>query len=145
LAHEADNPRLGDALCRLAADAARDADLIGRLADELWALAGRTTPRRVRLDAARLIEAHPALRRRVLLRALRWAAGNRSDNAVVSDGEEGDDLDLLSAGDTAAAAGTTANVQMLEAALLGRAPHNKQQPVGTVPSGRRGAGVARGG
>lgn len=72
------NPRLLDALSRLAAQAARDADLLNTLADTLWADTHEENPPGeiegesiVRLRVAPLQTAHAALRFRVLLRALR--------------------------------------------------------------------------
>jgi tRNA(Ile)-lysidine synthase len=66
------NPRLTDSLMRLADNAATDADLLRTLADGLWRDAvAMTAPGLVRLHTAPLVAAHPALRRRVLLRALR--------------------------------------------------------------------------
>ena len=72
------NPRLSDALPRLAAHAARDADLLDDLAGNLWAETVLPAPNAsgVRLAAPPLRAAHPALRTRVLLRALRRAAQN---------------------------------------------------------------------
>ena len=74
------NPRLWDALPRLAAHAARDADLLDSLAQNLWNEAFlpplATGEEDVALAVPPLIAAHPALRTRVLLRALRRAAQN---------------------------------------------------------------------
>jgi tRNA(Ile)-lysidine synthase len=75
------NPRIGDALVRLAEIAAADADLLREWTDALWARAATLSPRRVELDAGLLRAEHPALRRRILLRALRHAA---ADGAVVA-------------------------------------------------------------
>ena len=83
LACEAQNPRLNDALNRLARAAALDKDLLDRLADDLWHASATLAPRRVTLDAPVLRAAHPALCRRVLLRVLRHAAGdNRIEDAA---------------------------------------------------------------
>ncbi len=70
------NPRLPDALSRLADNAARDADLLNQLTDELWKRAClRDEETLVVLDKAPLYKTHSALRRRVLLRAIRAVAG----------------------------------------------------------------------
>lgn len=71
---DAFNPRLVDALCRLAENAAADSDLLGRMTDALGEETIRVTPSgAVLVDAALLLGEPPALRRRVLLRALRAA------------------------------------------------------------------------
>ncbi len=46
------NPRLREALRRLAGAAADDADLLGRMTDALWGRVAAPAPRRVRLDGA---------------------------------------------------------------------------------------------
>lgn len=74
LAHVVQNPRLGDALNRLARAAALDANLLNCLADDLWRTAATLAPRQVWLDVPALCAAPPALRRRVLIRALRHVA-----------------------------------------------------------------------
>ncbi len=74
LARIAQNARLPDALNRLARAAALDADLLNRLADDLWRVTTTRTPQQVWLDVSVLRAAPPALRRRVLIRALRHAA-----------------------------------------------------------------------
>lgn len=76
------NPRLPEALNRLAENAARDADLLGSLANHLWKEASLVPgPDTVHLRRPVLHQAHPALRRRVLLHALRYAAGSAPSNA----------------------------------------------------------------
>jgi tRNA(Ile)-lysidine synthase len=71
------NPNLTDALVRLAAHAVADADLLGGLAEDLWERAARPLPGdAVELSRTALRDAHPALRRRVLLRAIRTVAGD---------------------------------------------------------------------
>jgi tRNA(Ile)-lysidine synthetase-like protein len=80
------NPRLRDALTRLAASAAADSDFLSAHADKLWLDAARThAAGDLRLSADVLRPAHPALRRRVLLRAVRTIAeGLGSDEAAVT-------------------------------------------------------------
>ena len=77
------NPRLTDALVRLSEHASADADLLGRLSDDLWQQAAkRCWPGiSVRLDAGIVAAAHSALRRRVLLRALLAAYGPSESDA----------------------------------------------------------------
>jgi tRNA(Ile)-lysidine synthetase-like protein len=71
------NPNLTGALVRLSEHAAADADLLGGLAEDLWERACRSLPGDVvELSRAVLRDAHPALRRRVLLRAIRTVAGD---------------------------------------------------------------------
>lgn len=80
------NPRLNEALSRLARSAAIDADFFAPLADALWERVALLGPRRAHLCAT-LAGEHAALRRRVLLRALRHAAGDdeaASDAAVAA-------------------------------------------------------------
>lgn len=76
LAHDF-NPRLSEALIRLADNAARDADLLKTLTEEMWqrAQAGEVGKHCACLQVTVLRDAHPALRRRVLLRALRHVSG----------------------------------------------------------------------
>ena len=69
------NPRLPVALSRLAAHAAADSALLQALAGELWDGVASVDGASVTLDAPALRAAPDALRRRVLLRALRHAAG----------------------------------------------------------------------
>jgi tRNA(Ile)-lysidine synthase len=97
------NPRLGEALRRLAQTASEEDDLVATMADRLWGRVATTAPLWVRLDAAALKNEHPALRRRVLLRALKHASGAGSRVA----GE-----DAVSA----------ANVTILEAMIRARRP-----------------------
>lgn len=79
---EAYNPRLTEALCRLAENAAQDSALLTELADATWTgvlLEGE--PGRVRLRTPPLAFVHPALRRRVLLRALWTVYGDSPHRA----------------------------------------------------------------
>ena len=84
------NPRLTDALIRLADHAAQDSALLSELADALWEKCRipsespivSSDPNAIRLNAAELRDAPPALRRRVLLRALRHATGDRAEEAA---------------------------------------------------------------
>jgi tRNA(Ile)-lysidine synthase len=65
------NPRLTDALCRLAESASADSDLLTELAEDLYARAVlESGDDRVRLDRETLRSAPPALRRRAWRRAL---------------------------------------------------------------------------
>ena len=84
------NPRLTDALTRLAAHAAADAALLNRLADALWSRALRRCwpGLSVQLDATELAGADPALRRRALLRAVH-AAYDTEDGSDATSREEG--------------------------------------------------------
>lgn len=89
LAHDF-NPRLTDALIRLADHAAQDSALLTELADALWLKCVISSelpifpsdPPTIRLIAAELRDAPPALRRRVLLRALRCATGDKAEEAA---------------------------------------------------------------
>ncbi len=99
------NPRLTEALERLARSAALDADLMEGLTDALWQRTAVTAPGRVHLDGGALRNEHPALRRRVLLRALQQTVGDTAaaagENAVTESNVEILD-DLLRAGQGAA-------------------------------------------
>jgi tRNA(Ile)-lysidine synthase len=71
------NPRLTEALVRLSGQAATDADLLNTLTDNLMTRAMREERADLlTLDAVVLRESHPALRHRVLIRALRRIAGD---------------------------------------------------------------------
>ncbi len=77
------NPRLPDALARLAENAASDAALLNTMADELWVKTVYSSkPGGVSLRLVALRGAPAPLRRRVLLRALAF---------VVQPGDEGDE------------------------------------------------------
>jgi tRNA(Ile)-lysidine synthase len=77
------NPRLTDALIRLADHAAQDSALLSELADALWEKCLiPSDPPSIHLNAVALRDAPPALRRRVLLRALRHATGDRAEEAA---------------------------------------------------------------
>ena len=76
------NPRLGDALRRLSEHAIQDADYLGIGANALWESALLFLgPLSVQMDQSALRDAHPALRRRVLLRALRHVTGETPETA----------------------------------------------------------------
>jgi tRNA(Ile)-lysidine synthase len=77
------NPRLTEALGRRADPAARDTDLLGALAEALWhSAAGIDADGTLRLRAEPLRAAHPALRGRALLRALRTGSPNAAEAAT---------------------------------------------------------------
>jgi tRNA(Ile)-lysidine synthase len=65
------NPRAGDALVRFARRMAEDDELLSELARRELACCSRREPEGLRLDARRLLELSPALRRRLYLAA--WA------------------------------------------------------------------------
>jgi tRNA(Ile)-lysidine synthase len=67
------NPRLGDALRRLADNARTDRDYIAVAVEDLWekGVAVKSPGHTLSLFIAILSDAHPALTRRVLLRAIR--------------------------------------------------------------------------
>ena len=76
------NPRLGDALRRLSDHAVQDSDFLTHQADALWESSLLFIgPLSLRLNRAALQNAHPALRRRVLLRALRHITRDSNDAA----------------------------------------------------------------
>lgn len=81
------NPRLPEALARLADTARTDDDLLQTLATQVWDECNRETPEEpvVFLAVEPLQKAHPALRRRVLLRGIRKAfrlAGASAEEAA---------------------------------------------------------------
>ena len=76
------NPRLTEALMRLANLAAEDATYLTEKANILWSEAALIdAPSHVSLQVAPLRESPAALRRRVLLRAIRHACGDDSEEA----------------------------------------------------------------
>ncbi|MDX1931149.1 MAG: tRNA lysidine(34) synthetase TilS [Capsulimonadales bacterium] len=80
------NPQVFAALNRLADSAAADADLLRALAEELQrtVILSRTAEATT-LDRVRLNDAHPALRRRVLLSQIRRFAGSQMEEAATTE------------------------------------------------------------
>lgn len=84
---EAFNPRLTEALCRLAEGASADSELLTGLAEELYQRVLRMSDSdRVSLDRETLLSAHPALRGRVWRRALWRLVGEDAVGSEVATG-----------------------------------------------------------
>ena len=75
------NPRLTEALVRLSENAATDADLMQTLANTLWDNCVKVEEGRVSLAVAMLLESHPAIRRRVIMRAIWTICGDTPTRA----------------------------------------------------------------
>ena len=78
------NPQVYSALNRLAENAAIDSDFLTTLANDLWQAASIEETEGIVLRRGTLLAAHPALRRRVLLKAVWRAAGTAFEEAAVS-------------------------------------------------------------
>lgn len=95
LAHDF-NPRLTEALVRLSEQAALDADLLNTQTDDLIAQSLREERTELlTLDVPSLLEAHPALRRRVLIRILRQIAGDSPVAEATATAERVGELEQL--------------------------------------------------
>jgi tRNA(Ile)-lysidine synthase len=80
---ESFNPRVWDALNRLSEHASVDSELLTRLtADVTASVVRRRTPQEIRLDREGLIDAHPALRRRVILAMIQQITGKAAEKAA---------------------------------------------------------------
>lgn len=89
------NPQIRSALARTAASLAEDADLLASVTGEAWDEAVRQSePGKVTLDLATLQAAHPALRVRLIQRAVAWEwASDLSPNLSDGRGEALSDLE----------------------------------------------------